>query len=72
MISTGQLVPSIRRAVVWGRNHVLGCSLCSARGFICELCKKDEVIYPFQIGNTHTVCILVVHFSVFFDKVEMK
>ena len=25
-----------------------GCPLCSARGFICEACRSEDIIYPFQ------------------------
>ena len=29
--------------VKFGINHVTTCQLCRAKGFICEICKKDEV-----------------------------
>ncbi len=29
--------------------HILNCELCSQQAFICELCNKNELIYPFQI-----------------------
>merc|ERR1719412_1870539 len=25
-----------------------GCPLCSARAFICEACRSEDIIYPFQ------------------------
>ncbi|CAG7823072.1 unnamed protein product [Allacma fusca] len=31
--------------------HVLHCELCKQLGFLCEVCKKDEVIFPFQVNR---------------------
>lgn len=28
--------------------HIFDCVLCTARGFICEFCQKETVIYPWQ------------------------
>lgn len=41
-------------------NHpLLSCTthiqLCSQKGFICEVCNSDQVIYPFEIGDTYQV-----------------
>lgn len=30
-------------------NHVDNCGLCKGKGFICELCEDNAVIYPFQL-----------------------
>jgi hypothetical protein len=38
------------------RAHVLKCSLCYAKGFICEICNNDKnIIFPFNIQTT-SVC----------------
>lgn len=38
------------------RDHVLKCPLCSAKGFICEICMNtDDIIFPFEL-NTTSVC----------------
>jgi run domain Beclin-1 interacting cysteine-rich containing protein len=38
------------------REHVLSCSLCSAKGFICEICNNEKsIIFPFNIETT-SVC----------------
>ena len=29
-------------------NHVNNCPLCFARGFICEFCRSEDIIFPFQ------------------------
>ncbi|XP_063600198.1 pleckstrin homology domain-containing family M member 3-like [Penaeus indicus] len=63
LVATGQLVQKVRQAVTFGRDHVAQCHVCSARGFICELCDDNDVIYPFQLGSTHTCgeCYGVYH-----------
>lgn len=31
-------------------NHVTQCTLCKAKGFICEICKNgDDIIFPFEL-----------------------
>ncbi|KAM4691940.1 pleckstrin homology domain-containing family M member 1 [Rhinophrynus dorsalis] len=32
--------------------HVYDCDLCSQRGFICQICNGNEIIYPFQFETT--------------------
>lgn len=59
-MASGQLAPKVRQAVTFGRDHISHCELCSARGFHCELCSDNEVIYPFQLGNTYTVSITII------------
>ncbi|XP_037319654.2 pleckstrin homology domain-containing family M member 1 [Pungitius pungitius] len=33
-------------------NHVFHCDLCSQRGFICQICHADDIIFPFQLDIT--------------------
>eukprot|EP00041_Stephanoeca_diplocostata_P010156 m.161163 g.161163 ORF g.161163 m.161163 type:complete len:737 (-) comp18049_c0_seq1:147-2357(-) len=35
-----------------GVKHVRTCVLCTAKGFICELCNANEIIFPFETGVT--------------------
>ena len=45
-----------------GVSHILKeCELCKQKGFICEICKRDETIYPFQIDSVEQwyVCYFV-------------
>ena len=38
------------------REHVLTCTLCHAKGFICEICMNEkEIIFPFDLETT-SVC----------------
>ncbi|XP_071519508.1 uncharacterized protein Plekhm1 [Panulirus ornatus] len=63
LVASGQLVVLVRQAVTFGRDHVGQCEVCSPRGFICELCTDNDIIYPFQLGSTYTcgICYGVYH-----------
>lgn len=44
----GKLSPFLLKVIKFATSHVYSCSLCSEKGFICELCQNSQVIYPFQ------------------------
>lgn len=54
-IPSGMLAQRLLRVVEFARNHVLGCWLCSQKGFICEVCNNPQVIYPFDTDTTYRV-----------------
>lgn len=56
---------ALKRCIQWAKNHVLKCSLCSQKGFICEFCKSSEIIYPFDTQKTHLcdTCKAVFHLN---------
>ncbi|XP_043256250.1 run domain Beclin-1-interacting and cysteine-rich domain-containing protein isoform X1 [Colletes gigas] len=31
--------------------HIIGCELCQARGFVCELCYSKDVIFPWELSK---------------------
>ncbi|KAM8888731.1 pleckstrin homology domain-containing family M member 1 [Synchiropus picturatus] len=33
-------------------NHVFNCDLCTQRGFICQICHANDIIFPFQFDIT--------------------
>ena len=54
---------SLKNQIRIGMDHIMGkvcsssthtqdendsCPLCFARGFICEFCRSEEIIFPFQ------------------------
>ncbi|KAM4701066.1 protein associated with UVRAG as autophagy enhancer isoform 2-T2 [Discoglossus pictus] len=43
------LLPALRELLTTCMAHMDDCQLCQARGFICEFCRSDDVIFPFQI-----------------------
>eukprot|EP00057_Strongylocentrotus_purpuratus_P007742 XP_011662216.1 PREDICTED: run domain Beclin-1 interacting and cysteine-rich containing protein isoform X2 [Strongylocentrotus purpuratus] len=67
-VRSGELEKALAQLVLDGVTHVSQCQLCQAKGFVCELCNKDEVIFPFQLNSTyqcldcwacyHTTCFL--------------
>ncbi|XP_035460818.2 pleckstrin homology domain-containing family M member 3 [Scophthalmus maximus] len=62
----GKLAPFLSKVIKFASSHVFSCSLCREKGFICELCHNEQVIYPFQDNATrrcggcgavfHTAC----------------
>ena len=47
-IKAGILLPFLQRIVNIFENHIKECVLCKAKGFICEICHKDEILFPFD------------------------
>ncbi|XP_073832712.1 run domain Beclin-1-interacting and cysteine-rich domain-containing protein rubicon [Musca autumnalis] len=39
---------SIDELIIKCENHIFNCVLCTARGFLCECCQADSVIYPWN------------------------
>ncbi|KPP64556.1 pleckstrin-like domain-containing family M member 3-like [Scleropages formosus] len=48
----GKLAPFLSKVIKFASSHVYSCSLCSEKGFICEMCHNGQVIYPFQESAT--------------------
>ncbi|XP_072255817.1 protein associated with UVRAG as autophagy enhancer [Pyxicephalus adspersus] len=42
------LLPLLRELLATTVAHVDSCELCQAKGFICEFCQHEDVIFPFQ------------------------
>ncbi|XP_031626348.1 uncharacterized protein LOC116342758 [Contarinia nasturtii] len=57
------LADQLRKVVAFGRQHILECPLCSQKGFICEICQSNKVLYPFDIDTTYKCddCSAVFH-----------
>ncbi|XP_069011243.1 protein associated with UVRAG as autophagy enhancer isoform X1 [Embiotoca jacksoni] len=73
-VKKGQLVTQARALVHSAIGHVENCELCLARGFICEFCKKKDIIFPFQsdICKRCTVCKTCYHKHCFVEKKCLK
>ncbi|XP_044740811.1 uncharacterized protein LOC123302091 [Chrysoperla carnea] len=61
--NNNQLIMQLKSLVQFARNHVLTCWLCSQKGFICELCSNNQILYPFDLDTTLRceVCNAVYH-----------
>lgn len=47
-INSGLLLPFLQRITQIFQEHIQNCILCKAKGFICEICDNDHVIFPFE------------------------
>ncbi|KAM4626471.1 pleckstrin homology domain-containing family M member 3 isoform 2-T2 [Discoglossus pictus] len=48
----GKLAPFLLKVIKFATAHVYSCSLCSQKGFICEICNNGEILYPFEESST--------------------
>ncbi|XP_061311830.1 pleckstrin homology domain-containing family M member 3 isoform X4 [Pezoporus flaviventris] len=48
----GKLAPFLGKVIKFATSHVYSCSLCSQKGFICEICNNGEILYPFEDIST--------------------
>lgn len=51
-IAAGQYVAYLSSLVQVCSEHVHQCDLCSQRGFICQICHAEDIIFPFQLDST--------------------
>ncbi|CAJ0607999.1 unnamed protein product [Cylicocyclus nassatus] len=63
LLHNGQLEKQVRGFLKHAVDHVMHCSLCRQKGFICEICEANEVIYPFETERTYRCprCCSVFH-----------
>ncbi|KAG8272851.1 myoblast differentiation [Homalodisca vitripennis] len=61
--SSGVLESTLQKVVDSSKNHILSCTLCIQKGFICEICKDPKVIFPFDLDKTYRCkdCCSVYH-----------
>ncbi|XP_077011007.1 pleckstrin homology domain-containing family M member 3 isoform X2 [Tamandua tetradactyla] len=52
----GKLAPFLGKVIKFSTSHVYSCSLCSQKGFICEICNNGEILYPFEDISTSRLC----------------
>ncbi|XP_070561558.1 pleckstrin homology domain-containing family M member 1-like isoform X3 [Ptychodera flava] len=51
-VQSGQQAQNLKKIINFAAKHIKGCSLCSQKGFICEICDNPKVIYPFDLELT--------------------
>uniref|UniRef100_A0A0N4ZA17 RUN domain-containing protein n=1 Tax=Parastrongyloides trichosuri TaxID=131310 RepID=A0A0N4ZA17_PARTI len=68
---SGELEKRISGYIDFAIKHVYNCPLCSQKGFFCEICDCNQIIYPFQVEETYRCsdCYSVFHRECF-DKVN--
>ncbi|XP_051530923.1 pleckstrin homology domain-containing family M member 1-like [Myxocyprinus asiaticus] len=64
-IADGHYESYLQSLIQFGSKHVHNCDLCTQRGFICQICNTDNIIFPFQLESTSrcNVCKTVFHAS---------
>lgn len=63
----GKLAPFLGKVIKFATSHVYSCSLCSQKGFICEICNNGEILYPFEDISTSRYrisCLINVYLNV--------
>ncbi|XP_059811676.1 pleckstrin homology domain-containing family M member 1 isoform X1 [Hypanus sabinus] len=51
-IARGMFEAFLQQAIHYATNHVYMCDLCTQRGFICQVCNNDDIIFPFEFEST--------------------
>uniref|UniRef100_A0A671Y0I7 Pleckstrin homology domain containing, family M (with RUN domain) member 1 n=1 Tax=Sparus aurata TaxID=8175 RepID=A0A671Y0I7_SPAAU len=51
-IAEGEYAAYLMTLCQYASNHVFHCDLCTQRGFICQICRTDDIIFPFQFDST--------------------
>lgn len=64
-IAEGQYANYLLMLLQYASNHVFHCDLCTQRGFICQTCHADDIIFPFQFETTSRCkdCKAVFHLA---------
>lgn len=66
-IKSGVLKSVLKNVISFGRQHILACVLCRQKGFICEICKSSQIIYPFDTESVYrcNACQSIYHKTCF-------
>lgn len=51
-IAEGHYTMFLITLVQHASNHIFQCDLCTQRGFICQTCHSNEILFPFQFETT--------------------
>ncbi|XP_066926119.1 run domain Beclin-1-interacting and cysteine-rich domain-containing protein-like [Clytia hemisphaerica] len=55
-VKNGELHKTLSGVITRGDKHIKeDCQVCQLKGFICEVCSSDEILYPFELRKVH-VC----------------
>lgn len=49
-INDGSLESQLTELTENCRSHITNCKLCSGKGYLCEICGNNEILYPFDSG----------------------
>ena len=50
-VNNGKLKTTMQEVARFARTHIADCILCAGKGFICEVCKDKDPLYPFDMES---------------------
>lgn len=53
-LKAGLKVRQLRAVLLEAISHVKSCPVCQGKGFVCEFCNSDDVIFPFEANKVST------------------
>ncbi|XP_053119912.1 pleckstrin homology domain-containing family M member 1-like [Hemicordylus capensis] len=64
-IADGLFDTFLQSLIQFASHHVYNCDLCTQRGFICQICNSNDIIFPFEFETTTrcSECKTVFHCS---------
>jgi hypothetical protein len=51
-IAEGVYEGFLKALIEFASQHVYHCDLCTQRGFICQICHHQDIIFPFEFDTT--------------------
>uniref|UniRef100_A0A2K5MD43 Phorbol-ester/DAG-type domain-containing protein n=1 Tax=Cercocebus atys TaxID=9531 RepID=A0A2K5MD43_CERAT len=51
-IADGVYEGFLKTLIEFASQHVYHCDLCTQRGFICQICRHHDIIFPFEFDTT--------------------
>ncbi|XP_016159879.1 PREDICTED: pleckstrin homology domain-containing family M member 1 isoform X2 [Ficedula albicollis] len=51
-VADGAFESFLQSLLQFASHHVYSCDLCTQRGFICQICRSSDIIFPFQFDTT--------------------
>ncbi|XP_019379116.1 PREDICTED: pleckstrin homology domain-containing family M member 1 [Gavialis gangeticus] len=51
-IADGIFEVFLQSLIQFASHHVYNCDLCTQRGFICQICNRNDIIFPFEFDTT--------------------
>nr|XP_060637215.1 pleckstrin homology domain-containing family M member 1 isoform X1 [Anolis sagrei ordinatus]XP_060637216.1 pleckstrin homology domain-containing family M member 1 isoform X1 [Anolis sagrei ordinatus]XP_060637217.1 pleckstrin homology domain-containing family M member 1 isoform X1 [Anolis sagrei ordinatus] len=51
-IADGIFETFLQSLIQFASHHVYNCDLCTQRGFICQICNSNDIIFPFEFDTT--------------------
>lgn len=61
-IENGSIIDFLNKTFAAFEQHIRKCELCTGKGYLCEICSNEEVLFPFDDGAVHCKqCKTVFH-----------